>query len=1024
MHIDAGAFTRASDGNPVFAYDATFRYDAVLLQVTSTVPPANGVFTLPGPFTYDVNFNEPVDPASVSTSSLQISGIPGATVTGAAVLPGATTVRFIISGASTFGTLNARIPVGAITDQYGNPGAPFSSTYFVDIGTAPFPAPLKPEAPAGSLIYDGSTSGQVQPSGHADTFTLPVDPNQTITVLVQASGPGLQPTVQLVDPSNAVIGTATAPAPGQSALIQATATTSSSTGTYEIVVGGAGSTVGTYTVQVTLNAALKNAANPNNTLATAQPLDGSFVSLAPSGSASRGAVEGSNPAGPLVPFSTTDFEGAPPQDGYTVNNTIRGTGASAGLWHISTRRGTQTGHSPIHSFYYGSETTGTYDTGAANAGSITSPVISLPSGTVFFSFNYVLQTEASASFDTANVQISTDNFKTFTTVASRSTNLPNTATWAPFSADVSAFAGRDMQVRFVFDTIDAIDNAHEGWYVDDVSFATQSEWQNYYSVNLNAGDVVTVGLKDVAGTATDVTLLDPSGNTLVKGVAGPTNLDTAISNFPIVTNPGKYYVLVSGRPAASYDVVITRNAAFDSKPNNTSGTAQNIDGTGGVLGAITSLTTTLTFDELPFQPVNGLTFKGVTFGYTVNGVPSSDAHYDAFGPGTTRYTQDPSLEGGTAGVLTLNFAQPTSTLQFGVALSTTLTVPNGATVSLFDASSNLIGTSTVLVAPFGFTFSSGLFTYVGPTPVARAVVSFNSAAAARFVVDNLTFATGASEDWYSVDLTSTSNVLSLATSTPAGGPGQFVNNLIPVIELYDPSGVRVATGTVGPDGRNQVLRYLASLPGTYRIHVTSQGATTGEFFLGATTEGASPSTSLSSVNNVVIDNGTAQRSRVRSITVDFNGAIASAPSAAFTVTRTEDGLVIPVIASAPTPLPGGKTRVTLTFDGPSLDFGSLADGFYTLTIDGSQIIDGSGQQVDTGNNGTAGSTGTVSFHRFFGDFNGDAVVDSTDYLVFRSAYLSGDASGFNSAFNFDGSGTFGMADLQAFTDNFRKRRLT
>ena len=77
MHVSAGAFTSAAAGDPVAVFDGTFRYDAVLLQVVSTSPPfPNGVFTLPGPFTYDVNFNEPVDPSSVQTSDLTLTGIP------------------------------------------------------------------------------------------------------------------------------------------------------------------------------------------------------------------------------------------------------------------------------------------------------------------------------------------------------------------------------------------------------------------------------------------------------------------------------------------------------------------------------------------------------------------------------------------------------------------------------------------------------------------------------------------------------------------------------------------------------------------------------------------------------------------------------------------------------------------------------------------------------------------------------------------------------------------------------------
>jgi len=40
-------------------------------------------FQPPGPasYTYDMNFNEPVDPASVQTSDLHLSGVPGSTVT-------------------------------------------------------------------------------------------------------------------------------------------------------------------------------------------------------------------------------------------------------------------------------------------------------------------------------------------------------------------------------------------------------------------------------------------------------------------------------------------------------------------------------------------------------------------------------------------------------------------------------------------------------------------------------------------------------------------------------------------------------------------------------------------------------------------------------------------------------------------------------------------------------------------------------------------------------------------------------
>jgi hypothetical protein len=132
MHIPAGAFNDVGgDGNLDFT--CTFRYDATLLQVTTTNPPVGGTFEPPAPSTYqyDVNFNEAVDPASVQTSDLMLSGNTGAIATAVSVINGNTTARFTLS-ISFGGALTASIAAGAITDQFGNPGAAFSGMYTVD----------------------------------------------------------------------------------------------------------------------------------------------------------------------------------------------------------------------------------------------------------------------------------------------------------------------------------------------------------------------------------------------------------------------------------------------------------------------------------------------------------------------------------------------------------------------------------------------------------------------------------------------------------------------------------------------------------------------------------------------------------------------------------------------------------------------------------------------------------------------------------------------------------------------------
>jgi hypothetical protein len=145
---------------------------------------------------------------------------------------------------------------------------------------------------------------------------------------------------------------------------------------------------------------------------------------------------------------------------------------------------------------------------------------------------------------------------------------------------------------------------------------------------------------------------------------------------------------------------------------------------------------TLEFDELPYQSVDGLSYNRVTFGFGISGSPSTDAHYNAIGPGMLMYVQDSSLEGNAQGVLTLDFAKPTHMLEFGLALDTQRPVAGAYTVELFDNTLASLGTVTANTDPLVF-WSEGMFSYSG-TPVSRAVIGFNDQYARRFAIDNLT----------------------------------------------------------------------------------------------------------------------------------------------------------------------------------------------------------------------------------------------------------------------------------------------
>ena len=146
---------------------------------------------------------------------------------------------------------------------------------------------------------------------------------------------------------------------------------------------------------------------------------------------------------------------------------------------------------------------------------------------------------------------------------------------------------------------------------------------------------------------------------------------------------------------------------------------------------------TIFFDEVPTQPVHGLTVKGVTFDFRIGGVPSLDAIFNTLvGPGFTPFNSPPNLEGNGEGILTLDFAVPTSTLQFGAHVSVDFPVTPGLTVQLFDAFLIPIGGPIPLnMVPSPF-FAGGMFDYRG-TPARRAVI--DKILGVRFSLDNLTF---------------------------------------------------------------------------------------------------------------------------------------------------------------------------------------------------------------------------------------------------------------------------------------------
>jgi len=170
------------------------------------------------------------------------------------------------------------------------------------------------------------------------------------------------------------------------------------------------------------------------------------------------------------------------------------------------------------------------------------------------------------------------------------------------------------------------------------------------------------------------------------------------------------------------------------------------------------------------------------------------------------------------------------------------------------------------------------------------------------------------------------------------------------------------------------------------------------------------------VSTFVVDANTVQRSMVRSVTVTFNRVVLLNGSS-FDLVRLGPGnpsgsVALTVDTSASTP-DQTVAKITWAGDATFSQFTSLIDGQYRLIMVAAQIKDGSGQMLDGNNDGSGGDSQVRSFHRLFGDADGDADVDAADFGAFRSSFGTA-----NFVFDFDNDGDVDASDFGAFRQRF------
>jgi hypothetical protein len=140
-----------------------------------------------------------------------------------------------------------------------------------------------------------------------------------------------------------------------------------------------------------------------------------------------------------------------------------------------------------------------------------------------------------------------------------------------------------------------------------------------------------------------------------------------------------------------------------------------------------------------------------------------------------------------------------------------------------------------------------------------------------------------------------------------------------------------------------------------------------------------------------VNDGSVQRSQVSSLTVTLNENV-TLTSNAFKLIGPGGMVTYTQIASSPTQV--------------QLSFSQLPDGVYTLTLLAANATDSANQPLT--------SDYVFSFHRLFGDANGDRSVNSLDFAAFRSSFGTANSLFFDA----DGDGNVGANDFAEFRKRF------
>lgn len=235
------------------------------------------------------------------------------------------------------------------------------------------------------------------------------------------------------------------------------------------------------------------------------------------------------------------------------------------------------------------------------------------------------------------------------------------------------------------------------------------------------------------------------------------------------------------------------------------------------------------------------------------------------------------------------------------------------------------------------------------------------------------------------------------------------------LRVYNLAGVLLASADPDDSLSADLTVYLPAL-GNYILEVRSHGDP-GEMGAYQVNYSTAPVTAPGAVTSALINGGAVQRSNVKDITVRFSRPMTfpNGPSGAISLTGPGGPVQMDFDLTQSTP---SLTTVKLRFPSPTGGFGSVPDGNYLLVINANAVFDDGGSALDGDGNGQPGGNFTLTFHRLFGDFDGDRDVDILDFSLFRTVFGQSGQTGLPAACDSDGDGDVDIADFSRFRQRF------